>query len=143
MRPAPFADSARSLSTVEAIIFPGSDLSCEAKKVLSKFLSGARFHAARPRGGPQAPSRTKFTQPTASDGLEPEVQADQREDEALEVLYEVVEDAERVGLGRVLHVEQRADLRRRERDMLAAERALQLLPPVLRGWGGFSRSLAS
>lgn len=40
-----------------------------------------------------------------------EMKADQREDQALQVLHEVVEDAQALGIRAVLHVQQRADFR--------------------------------
>jgi len=66
---------------------------------------------------------------TPLDGLDLEVQADEGEDEGLEVLDEVVEDPEAVGVLAVLHVQQGPDLRRREADVLVAHHDLQLLAP--------------
>jgi len=64
-----------------------------------------------------------------SDGLDLEVQADEREDQALEVLDQVVEGAQALHVLAAVDVDQRADLAGGERDVLVAHQDLQLLAP--------------
>ena len=52
------------------------------------------------------------------DGLDLEVEGDEAEDEALEVLNQVVEEAEALRVGAVLHIQHTRDLRAREGDVL-------------------------
>eukprot|EP00446_Apocalathium_sp_SHHI-4_P058857 CAMPEP_0177429124 /NCGR_PEP_ID=MMETSP0368-20130122/74942_1 /TAXON_ID=447022 ORGANISM="Scrippsiella hangoei-like, Strain SHHI-4" /NCGR_SAMPLE_ID=MMETSP0368 /ASSEMBLY_ACC=CAM_ASM_000363 /LENGTH=103 /DNA_ID=CAMNT_0018899603 /DNA_START=41 /DNA_END=349 /DNA_ORIENTATION=- len=69
------------------------------------------------------------------DRLDSEVQADQAEDEALQVLHQVVEDPETLGVLGGLHVRQGANLGGREGDVLLAADHLQLLAPdPVRSW---------
>eukprot|EP00628_Pelagophyceae_sp_CCMP2097_P006270 CAMPEP_0184125684 /NCGR_PEP_ID=MMETSP0974-20121125/25161_1 /TAXON_ID=483370 /ORGANISM="non described non described, Strain CCMP2097" /LENGTH=114 /DNA_ID=CAMNT_0026429023 /DNA_START=152 /DNA_END=496 /DNA_ORIENTATION=+ len=71
----------------------------------------------------------RATMRSLRDGLDLEVERDQREDEALQVLDEVVEYPQALGVLRVLHVEERADLGARECDVIVANLDLELLPP--------------
>ena len=64
---------------------------------------------------------------THLDGLDFEVEANEREDETLDVLDEVVEAAEALGVLAVVDVDERADLGRGERDVLVAHDDLELL----------------
>ena len=75
------------------------------------------------------------TPPLPSDRLDAEVQPDEREGEALQVLHEVVEGAQALGVLALLHIEQRANLGRRKRNVLVAQDDLELLPPIPVGLG--------
>ncbi len=55
------------------------------------------------------------------------MEANEREDQALDVLNEVVEAAEALGVLAVVDVHEGADLARSERDVLVAEHNLELL----------------
>eukprot|EP00951_Prasinocladus_malaysianus_P020531 scaffold168119_cov23-Prasinocladus_malaysianus.AAC.1 len=61
------------------------------------------------------------------DGLDLEVQAHQGEDQALEVLHEVVEDAQPLGVFALLDLKQRADLGGGEGDVVVPDHDLKLL----------------
>lgn len=65
------------------------------------------------------------------DWLDLEVQRDQAEDQSLEVLHEVVKDAEALGVGRLGDIDKRSDLGRLERNVFVADPQLKLLPTVL------------
>ena len=54
----------------------------------------------------------------------------QRKDQRLEVLHEIIEDTEPLGVLRLLDVHQRADLGRLERDVLVAHADLEFLAAV-------------
>merc|ERR1719481_2379026 len=62
------------------------------------------------------------------DGLDLEVEPNQGEHEALEVLHEVVEAPEAVRVPALVHVDQAPYLGRREADVLVTNDDLQLLP---------------
>ena len=64
---------------------------------------------------------------SALDWFDLEVETDEREDETLEILDQVVECAEALGILGVVHIHQRADLRSRERNVLVAAHDLQFL----------------
>eukprot|EP00429_Kryptoperidinium_foliaceum_P047155 CAMPEP_0176106870 /NCGR_PEP_ID=MMETSP0120_2-20121206/53630_1 /TAXON_ID=160619 /ORGANISM="Kryptoperidinium foliaceum, Strain CCMP 1326" /LENGTH=70 /DNA_ID=CAMNT_0017440993 /DNA_START=70 /DNA_END=278 /DNA_ORIENTATION=+ len=64
-----------------------------------------------------------------SDGLDAEVEPDEAEDEALQVLNEIVEYPQALGVLGRLHIGQRSDLGGCERDVLLAAHHLELLPP--------------
>ena len=59
-----------------------------------------------------------------------EVQTNQRKDQRLQVLHEVVEDAQALRVFALVDVDQGADLGRFEGDVLRAEADLEFLPPV-------------
>ena len=79
--------------------------------------------------GTQKQEKTRWNA-ARSDGLNLEMQADHREDETLQILNQVVEATEPVGIAAVVDIDQRAYLRRGERDVLVAENDLQLLSTV-------------
>ena len=83
---------------------------------------------------PKTPQKTKITvkpeTATSRDGLDFEVHGHEGHDEALQVLDEVVEAAQALGVLALLHVEQRANLGRRKRNVLVAQDDLELLPPI-------------
>eukprot|EP00303_Exanthemachrysis_gayraliae_P006915 CAMPEP_0206007436 /NCGR_PEP_ID=MMETSP1464-20131121/5763_1 /ASSEMBLY_ACC=CAM_ASM_001124 /TAXON_ID=119497 /ORGANISM="Exanthemachrysis gayraliae, Strain RCC1523" /LENGTH=201 /DNA_ID=CAMNT_0053380931 /DNA_START=213 /DNA_END=815 /DNA_ORIENTATION=- len=87
-------------------------------------------HAAR--AASTAPSSPM---PPPSDGLDAEVQPDEGEHQGLEVLDQIVEHAEALGVLALLHVQEGPDLGGHERDVLLAQHDLQLLPPVPVGRG--------
>ncbi len=61
------------------------------------------------------------------DGLDLKVESDQREHETLEILHEIVKASEALGVATGVHIDQGADLGRREGDVLIAHHDLQLL----------------
>lgn len=67
----------------------------------------------------------------ALDGLDLEMQGNQAEDQGLEVLHQVVEDTQALGVGRLGDVDERSNLGGLKADMLAANLDLQLLPAIL------------
>mmetsp|Transcript_102089 Transcript_102089/g.259437 ORF Transcript_102089/g.259437 Transcript_102089/m.259437 type:complete len:233 (-) Transcript_102089:3-701(-) len=87
-------------------------------------------HGAEPAKGIPRTNR-----PMGSDRLDAEMQTDKAEDEALQVLHQVVEDPETLGVLGGLHVRQGANLGGREGDVLLAADHLQLLAPdPVRSW---------
>ena len=76
-----------------------------------------------------------------SDGLNAEVQADQREGEAFEVLDQVIKDPQAFRIRRLLYVEQRADLGRLCRGEQAAAASARAGPSLL-GLGALLMSMA-
>ena len=61
------------------------------------------------------------------DGLDLEVEPDEWEDETLEILHQVVECAQTLGILGVVDVDQRSDLGRSEGNVFVAAHDLQLL----------------
>lgn len=72
------------------------------------------------------------------DGLDLEVQGDEAEDQGLEVLDQIVEDAQALGVGGLGDVDEGANLGGLEADVLAAHFNLQFLPAVLILLGPFA-----
>lgn len=60
-------------------------------------------------------------------GLNFKMQSNQREDQTLQILDQVVETAQALRILRLIHVNQRAGFRGRERDVLITDYNLQLL----------------
>mmetsp|Transcript_22267 Transcript_22267/g.41317 ORF Transcript_22267/g.41317 Transcript_22267/m.41317 type:complete len:151 (-) Transcript_22267:223-675(-) len=69
-----------------------------------------------------------FINSSSGYGLNLEVERDEGEHQALQVLYEIIEDPEAFGVIALLDVQQRTNLGTRERDVLIANLHFQLLP---------------
>merc|ERR1711879_901010 len=70
-----------------------------------------------------------------SDWLNPEVEPNQAEDEALQILNKVIEHPQPLRVLGGLHIRERPYLRGGERDMFLATHHLQFLSPnAVRGW---------